>query len=121
MFLNSLRNIFCFMRRKFCFRNSASTGGQTLNYVGKHQRSQMFPQQCFLVCSGPKGGTSGRYVLKVVNELSFRKRKFSQKACDDFTFIDKEHFYSCVTGFASLLYFRLHHSNEAAGLTIDNT
>ena len=52
MFLNSLGNIFASLEAKFCFRNNVSTGGQTGKHLRKHRESQMFPQQCFLVCSG---------------------------------------------------------------------
>ena len=41
---------FCFSGSKFCFRNNVSTGGQTWKHLRKHRESQMFPQQCFLVC-----------------------------------------------------------------------
>jgi hypothetical protein len=44
------RKHFCFPGSKFCFRNNVSTGGQTWKYLRKHRESQMFPQQCFLVC-----------------------------------------------------------------------
>jgi hypothetical protein len=37
---------------KFCFRNNVSMGGQTGKHLRKHRESQMFPQQCFLVCPG---------------------------------------------------------------------
>ena len=40
--------------RKFCFHNNVSVGGQTGKHVAKHRESQMFPQQCFLVCAGLK-------------------------------------------------------------------
>jgi hypothetical protein len=48
------RKHFCFSRSKFCFRNNVSTGGQTGKHLRKHRESHMFPQQCFLVCSGLK-------------------------------------------------------------------
>jgi hypothetical protein len=51
MFLNSLGNIFASLEAKFCFRN-VSTGGQTGKHLRKHRESQMFPQQCLLVCPG---------------------------------------------------------------------
>ena len=41
----------CFSGSKFCFRNNVSTGGQTGKHLRKHRESQMFSQQCFLVCS----------------------------------------------------------------------
>jgi hypothetical protein len=44
------RKHFCFPGSKFCFRNNVSTGGQTGKHLKKHRESQMFPQQCFLVC-----------------------------------------------------------------------
>jgi hypothetical protein len=31
---------------------NVSTGGQTWKHLRKHRESQMFPQQCFLVCPG---------------------------------------------------------------------
>jgi hypothetical protein len=46
------RKHFFFSGRKFCFRNNVSTGGQTGKHLWKHRESQMFPQQCFLVCPG---------------------------------------------------------------------
>jgi hypothetical protein len=46
------RKHFCFSESKFCFRNNVSTGGQTGKHLRKHRESQMFPQQCFLVCPG---------------------------------------------------------------------
>ena len=48
------RKHFCFSGSKFCFRNNVSTGGQTGKHLTKHRESQMFPQQCFLVCPGLK-------------------------------------------------------------------
>jgi hypothetical protein len=48
------RKHFCFSGSKFCFRNNVSTGGQTGKHLRKHLESQMFPQQCFLVCPGLK-------------------------------------------------------------------
>ena len=66
MFLNLLGNIFasrlCFSGSKFCFRNNVSTGGQTGKHLRKHRESQLFPQQCFLVCPGLKG-INGEFVL----------------------------------------------------------
>ena len=41
-----------FSGSKFCFRNNVCTGGQTWKHLRKHRESQMFPQQCFLVCPG---------------------------------------------------------------------
>jgi hypothetical protein len=46
------RKHFCFSGSKFCFRNNVSTGGQTGKHLRKHRESEMFPQQCFLVCPG---------------------------------------------------------------------
>jgi hypothetical protein len=46
------RKHFCFPGSKFCFRNNVSTVGQTWKHLRKHLESQMFPQQCFLVCPG---------------------------------------------------------------------
>ena len=46
------RKHFCFSGSKFCFRNNVFTGGQTEKHLRKHRESQMFPQQCFLVCPG---------------------------------------------------------------------
>ena len=46
------RKHFCFSGSKFCFRKNVSTGGQTGKHLRKHRESQMFPQQCFLVCPG---------------------------------------------------------------------
>ena len=46
------RKHFCFSGSKFCFCNNVSTGGQTGKHLRKHRESQMFPQQCFLVCPG---------------------------------------------------------------------
>ena len=46
------RKHFCFSGSKFCFRDNVSTGGQTGKHLRKHRESQMFPQQCFLVCPG---------------------------------------------------------------------
>jgi hypothetical protein len=46
------RKHFCFSGSKFCFRNNVSMGGQTGKHLRKHHESQMFPQQCFLVCPG---------------------------------------------------------------------
>ena len=46
------RKHFCFSGSKFCFRNNVSTGGQTGKHLRIHRESQMFPQQCFLVCPG---------------------------------------------------------------------
>ena len=48
------RKHFCFLGSKFRFRNNVSTGGQTWKHLRKHRESQMFPQQCFLVCPGLK-------------------------------------------------------------------
>jgi hypothetical protein len=48
------RKHFCFPGSKFCFCNNVSTGGQTWKHLRKHRESQMFPQQCFLVCQGFK-------------------------------------------------------------------
>jgi hypothetical protein len=44
------REQFCFPGSKFCFRNNVSTGRQTGKHLRKHRESQMFRQQCFLVC-----------------------------------------------------------------------
>jgi hypothetical protein len=46
------RKHFCFSRSKFCFCNNVCTGGQTGKHLRKHRESQMFPQQCFLICTG---------------------------------------------------------------------
>jgi hypothetical protein len=49
------RKHFCFSGSKFCSRNNVSMGaGQTGKHLRKHHESQMFPQQCFLVCPGLK-------------------------------------------------------------------
>ena len=48
------RKHICFPGSKFCFRNNVSTGEQTWKHLRKHRESQMFPQQCFLVCPGLK-------------------------------------------------------------------
>ena len=48
------RKHFCFPGSKFCFCNNVSTGGQTGKHLRKYRESQMFPQQCFLVCPGLK-------------------------------------------------------------------
>jgi hypothetical protein len=46
-------NISEFARKHFCFSGSnVSTRGQTGKHLRKHRESQMFPQQCFLVCPG---------------------------------------------------------------------
>jgi hypothetical protein len=50
------RKHFCFPGSKFCFRNNVSTGGQTWKHLMKKRESQMFPQQCFLVCPGLNNG-----------------------------------------------------------------
>ena len=39
--------------RKFCFRSIVSTGGRTGKHLRKRRKSQMFLQQCFVVCPGP--------------------------------------------------------------------
>jgi hypothetical protein len=54
IFLNLVGNIFASREANFCFRNNVSTGGQTGKHLRKHRESQMFPQQCFLVCPGLK-------------------------------------------------------------------
>jgi hypothetical protein len=48
------RKHFASREANFCFRNNVSTDGQTWKHLRKHQESQMFPQQCFLVCPGLK-------------------------------------------------------------------
>jgi hypothetical protein len=52
-------NVSEFARKHFASREANfvsatifSTGGQTGKHLRKHRESQMFPQQCFLVCSG---------------------------------------------------------------------
>jgi hypothetical protein len=52
MFLKVCRKHFCFLGSKFCFCHNVSTSGQTWKHLRKHRESQMFPQQCFLVCPG---------------------------------------------------------------------
>ena len=50
--LNSLGNIFASREANFVSATKDSTGGQTGKHLRKHRESQMFPQQCFLVCPG---------------------------------------------------------------------
>jgi hypothetical protein len=57
------RKHFYFSGSKFCFRNNVSTGGQTGKHLRKHRESQMFPQQCFLVCPGMSSVPPGSPVL----------------------------------------------------------
>jgi hypothetical protein len=54
MFLKLVGNIFASREANslICFRNNVSTGGQTWKLLRKHRESQIFPQQCFLVCPG---------------------------------------------------------------------
>jgi hypothetical protein len=67
------RKHFCFPGSKFCFRNNVSTGGQTWKHLRKHRESQMFPQQCFLVCPGLKAFFL--FFQLVVDLCSFLDRK----------------------------------------------
>jgi hypothetical protein len=62
-------NVSEFARKHFCFRNNVSTGGQTGKHLRKHRESQMFPQQCFLVCPGLK---HARYKQSVI-ELRYKQ------------------------------------------------
>ena len=63
-----------FSGSKFCFRNNVSTGGQTGKHLRKHHESQMFPQQCFLVCPGLK---SHLMVASFSNLTSYWSASFS--------------------------------------------
>jgi hypothetical protein len=56
------RKHFCFSGSKFCFRNNVSTGGQTGKHLRKHRESQMFRQQCFLVCPGLNFLLASQYI-----------------------------------------------------------
>jgi hypothetical protein len=49
MFLNSLGNIFASREENFI---SATMFPRVGKHLRKHRESQMFPQQCFLVCPG---------------------------------------------------------------------
>ena len=53
---------FCFSGSKFCFSNNVSTGGQTGKHLRKHRESQMFRQQCFLVCPGLNFLLASQYI-----------------------------------------------------------
>jgi hypothetical protein len=71
------RKYFCFSGSKFCFRNNVSTGGLTGKHLRKHRESQMFPQQCSLVCQGLKPNISNHK-----NEaLSARMNTFRKNVC----------------------------------------
>ena len=85
------RKHFCFPGSKFCFRNNVSTGGQTGKHFRKHRESQMFPQQCFLVC--PRLYGHNQYVQRyseyngtVKTHLHDITSRIRINACKDVTF-----------------------------------
>jgi hypothetical protein len=81
------RKHFCFSGSKFCFRNNVSIGGQTGKHLRKHHESQMFPQQCFLVCPGlytaSKYLENLNYRIKLSNRVRCVKIVESRPVCLD--------------------------------------
>ena len=64
------RKHFRFPGSKFCFRNNVSTGGQTGKHLWKHRESQMFPQQCFLVCPGLNSQSKEKFRVRGYSNIS---------------------------------------------------
>ena len=69
------RKHFCFLGSKFCFRNNVSTGGQTWKHSRKHRESEMFPQQCFLVCPGLHSPMDSAFV-QALNKERLKIKQF---------------------------------------------